>query len=71
MPKYSIIIAWSEEDNAYIANILELKGCMADGRTREEALRELEIAKNLWIETALEDGEEIPEPNLFNAMSIQ
>ncbi len=71
MSKYSVIISWSEEDNSYIASIPELKGCMADGRTREEALKEIEIAKNLWIECALEDGEEIPEPNLFNAMSIQ
>ena len=70
MSKYSIIIAWSNEDNAYIASIPELKGCMAHGQTREEALKELEIAKNLWIECALEDGEEIPEPKLFNTMSV-
>ncbi len=70
MAEYSIFIQYDREDKIFIASIPELKGCIAHGQTREEALKEIEIAKNLWIECALEDGEEIPEPNLFNAMSI-
>ena len=66
MPKYSMLISWSEEDQAYIVSVPELPGCMAHGKTKEQALKEVEIAKELWIETALEDGEEIPEPNLFS-----
>ncbi len=70
MAEYSIFIQYDRQDKIFIASIPELKGCIAHGETREEALKEIEIAKNLWIECALEDGEEIPEPNLFNTMSI-
>lgn len=44
----------------------DLTGCTADGKTPEEALKEIEIAKELWIETALEEGKKIPEPHLFS-----
>lgn len=66
MSKYSMIISWSEEDQAYIVSVPELPGCMADGKTHEEAIKNAEIIIREWIETALEDGEEIPEPNLFS-----
>lgn len=71
MPKYSMIMSWSEEDQAYIVSVPELPGCMADGKTPEEAVKQAQIVIDLWIETALEDGETIPEPHLFNATSVQ
>ena len=60
--KYEIILFWSNEDNAYIAEVPELAGCMADGRTAQEALTNVEIIAGEWIETALELGREIPTP---------
>lgn len=66
MSKYSMIMSWSEEDQAYIVSVPELPGCMADGKTPEEAVKNTETIINEWIEAALEDGEEIPEPHLFS-----
>jgi len=66
MFKYSRIISWSEENQAYIVSVPELPGYMADGKTPEEAVKNAEIIIQEWIETALEDGEEIPEPHLFS-----
>jgi len=63
MNKYEIIIYWSETDNAYIAEVPELAGCMADGKTYAEALENAEIIINEWIETAGSLGREIPEPH--------
>jgi len=63
MNKYEIIIYWSEIDNAYIAEVPELAGCMADGKTYAEALKNAEIIINEWIETAESLGREIPEPH--------
>ena len=60
--KYETIIYWSEEDNAYIAEVPELAGCMADGTTAKEALQNLEQIAQEWIETAQELGRPIPEP---------
>ena len=60
--KYEIILYWSEEDEAYIAEMPELSGCMADGETYEDALRNIEIIGWEWIETARELGRPIPEP---------
>ena len=62
MPKYEIILYWSAEDNAYIAEVPELAGCIADGSTAAEALRNVERVIKEWIETALELGRDIPEP---------
>lgn len=62
MPKYEIILYWSAEDNAYIAEVPELAGCMADGATAAEALHNAEQVIREWIETALELGRDIPEP---------
>ena len=62
MYKYEVIIHWSEEDNSYIAEVPELPGCMADGTTYEEALKNVQSIISEWIETARELGREIPEP---------
>jgi predicted RNase H-like HicB family nuclease len=62
MSKYEIIIYWSEEDKTFIAEIPELKGCMADGETYQAALASAEIIIQEWIETARELGRKIPEP---------
>jgi len=60
MNKYEIIIYWSEIDNAYVAEVPELAGCMADGKTYAEALGNAEIIINEWIETAESLGRAIP-----------
>jgi len=60
--KYEIIIYWSEEDNAYIAEVPELPGCMADGKTYQESLANAEQIINEWIDIAKERGRPIPEP---------
>lgn len=59
---YDIVIYWSEQDNAYIAEMPELPGCAADGCTPYEALANLEQIAEEWIETARELGRPIPEP---------
>ncbi len=70
MPKYSMILLWSEVDGAYIVSVPELPGCMADGETPEKAVENAQIIIQEWIETALEDGEEIPEPHLYSSTSV-
>jgi predicted RNase H-like HicB family nuclease len=60
--KYEIIIYWSDEDQAFIAEVPELPGCMADGTTYQEAIANAEIVAQEWIETARELGRVIPEP---------
>jgi len=60
--KYEIIIYWSEEDQAYIAQVPELPGCAADGPTYEQALANVEVIIREWIETAKELKRPIPEP---------
>lgn len=60
--KYEIIIYWSEDDAAFIAEAPELPGCMADGSTYYEALQNAEIIIEEWIETARDIGREIPTP---------
>lgn len=62
MTKYEIILYWSDEDQAFIAEVPELAGCAADGTTRQEALANAEIVIAEWIETARELGHPIPEP---------
>ena len=62
MYKYEIILYWSEEDNAYIAEVPELAGCMADGATAQDALHNVEQIIDEWIETAQELGRSIPAP---------
>jgi predicted RNase H-like HicB family nuclease len=60
--KYEMIIYWSSEDNAYIAEIPELPGCMADGNTYQEAVENAENIIHEWIETAILQGREVPQP---------
>ena len=60
--KYEIILYWSEEDNAYIAEVPELSGCMADGPTAKDALHNVELIAQEWIETAREMGRPVPVP---------
>lgn len=62
MYKYEVIIFWSEEDQAYIAVVPELSGCMADGATEDEAQKNAQIVISEWIETAKELGRDIPKP---------
>jgi len=61
MNKYEIIIYWSEEDDAFIAEVPELPGCMADGKTYQEAVLNVEIIMKEWIETTKELGRSIPQ----------
>jgi predicted RNase H-like HicB family nuclease len=60
--KFEIIIYWSEEDHAFIAELPELPGCMADGKTYSEALSNAELVASEWIQTAKNLGRTIPEP---------
>ncbi len=62
MTKYEVIIYWSAEDDAFIAEVPQLAGCAAHGASQEEALRNAQDAITLWIETAQEFGDSIPEP---------
>ena len=60
--RYEIIIYWSDEDDAFLAEVPELPGCMADGKTAQEALAHAEEAIADWIETARQIGRPIPQP---------
>lgn len=62
MDRYEIIIYWSSEDDAFIAEVPELAGCKSHGATQEEALENAKQAVQLWIDTAKEFGDPIPEP---------
>ena len=62
MMKYEIILYWSDEDEAFIAEVPELPGCAADGPTRQEALANAEVVISEWLETAHELGRPVPEP---------
>ena len=61
-PEYAVQIIWSREDNAYLAISLELQGCVADGSTPEEALRNVRVQIAEWIEVANEEGRPVPPP---------
>jgi len=60
--KYEMIIYWSSEDNAFIVEVPELPGCMADGPTYQDAVANAEVIINEWIETAKDLGRSIPQP---------
>ena len=62
MPKYEVIIYWSAEDGAFIAEVPELPGCAADGKTYRAALANVEVVIEEWIETAKQLGRPIPQP---------
>ncbi len=60
--KYEVILCWSNEDAAFIAQVPELPGCMAHGDTMEIALKNAQDAIQLWVDTAKEFGDPVPEP---------
>lgn len=60
--RYEVSIYWSDADDAFVAQVPELPGCMAHGVSREEALMNAEDAIQAWIETAEEFGDPIPQP---------
>ena len=60
--KYEVILYWSKEDQAFIAEVPELAGCMVHGETQKEALENVQVIIREWIETATELGRAIPEP---------
>lgn len=62
MFKYEIILYWSNADDAFVAEVPELPGCAAHGDTQEDALKNINKAMGLWIDTAKESGDPIPEP---------
>jgi len=62
MHKYEIILYWSNKDQAFIAEVPELPGCMAHGNDQESALQNVNEAMQLWIDTAREFGDPVPEP---------
>ncbi|HEV7515492.1 MAG TPA: type II toxin-antitoxin system HicB family antitoxin [Thermoanaerobaculia bacterium] len=62
MHRYEVIIYWSDADQVFVAEVPELPGCMAHGATPERALGEAQEAIQLWIDTAREFGDPIPEP---------
>ena len=62
MYKYEIILYWSHEDDAFVAEVPELPGCMAHGNSQEVALKQVKKAIDLWLDTAREFGDPIPEP---------
>ncbi len=60
--KYEVIIYWSDEDAAFIAEVPELPGCAADGKTHRQALAHVEVVIREWIQTARELGRPVPQP---------
>ena len=62
MIKYEVILYWSDEDEAIVAEVPELPGCMADGQTYQKAIENVEIVIQEWIDTARELGRPIPSP---------
>ncbi len=60
--KYELIVYWSEDDDAYIVDVPELPGCMADGKTYNEAIQNALVVIEEWMETAKELGRSIPMP---------
>ncbi len=62
MSKYELIIYWSKEDDAFVVEVPELPGCMADGATYEEAVVNAQTAIREWVETAKAIGRPIPQP---------
>ena len=69
MPNYSMILSWSEEDKAFIVSVPDLPGCMADGKTPNEAIKNANVIIKEWIETAEVLGRKIPEPT-FSALAM-
>ncbi len=62
MHRYEVIIYWSEEDQVFVAEVPELPGCAAHGDSPEAALAEAQAAISLWLDTAREFGDSVPQP---------
>jgi predicted RNase H-like HicB family nuclease len=60
--KGEMVVYWSDDDDSYVVEVLELPGCMADGKTYEEAITNTLVIIREWIETAIELGRDIPKP---------
>jgi predicted RNase H-like HicB family nuclease len=60
--KYELIIYWSDEDQSFIVEVPELPGCMADGKSYQEAVANVEVVVQEWLDTAREEGRAIPAP---------
>ena len=60
--RYELVIYWSDEDQSFVVEVPELPGCMADGATYQEAVGNVEIIIEEWIEAAKALGRQIPEP---------
>ncbi|MBF6614073.1 MAG: type II toxin-antitoxin system HicB family antitoxin [Chloroflexi bacterium] len=67
--RYSMIIEWSDEDDAYIVTVPELPGCRTHGNSYEEAVQQAQYAVEGWIDAALADGQSIPPPSVFTYWS--
>jgi predicted RNase H-like HicB family nuclease len=61
-PKYEIVIFWDEQDKIFVADVPDLPGCMAHGKTQAKALKEITEVIELWLETARKYGDKIPKP---------
>ena len=62
MLKYEVIVYWSNDDKAFIAEMPELPGCMSDGKTPQDAMKNINIVAQEWIDTAHAQGRPIPKP---------
>lgn len=62
LPKYEIVIYWDKDDEIFVAEVPELAGCSAHGKTRVDAVQNVGEAMELWLETAREFGDVIPQP---------
>jgi predicted RNase H-like HicB family nuclease len=67
-PKYEIVLYWSGEDQIFVAEVPELPGCMAHGNTPQDALASVQEAIQLWVDTAVEFGDPVPEPKEHRLM---
>ena len=67
--RYPIVVAWSEEDRVWVADVTDLKYCTAHGDTPEEALREAVIARTLWLRAAREEGIALPAPTVPDVLA--
>lgn len=67
--KHRLLIDWSDDDQCYAVKVPDLPGCMAHGKTRQQAVKMAEEAIELWIETAKEDGVSVPKPSRFAALA--
>ena len=67
--EYSVNIQYDNQDNIFVAYIPELPGCMAHGKTKQEALAEIEVAMDLWLDVAAEENKPIPKPKYYSAIA--